>query len=139
VPTESDDPTVDLVLSAEVAHTSVRRVPGGTVRISKRVVTEARTVTVQIRREELHVERIPAPTSAPADHPGGAVDRTASATEGQEPVLVLVLHEEVPEVSVRVVATERVGVFVDRVEGVETVDTALRHEEVALTEEQLPL
>lgn len=142
MPTESIDPSIDLVLSAEVARSSVQRVPAGTVQIRKRVVTETRTLTVQVRREELHVKRIPAPTSTPAptsaDHPGGEAGSDAWAADGTEPVLVLVLHEEVPEVSVRVVATERVGVFVDRVEETETVNVDLRHEEVALTEEQLP-
>ena len=141
-PTGAIEPVADLILSAEVARPGVRQVTAGTVRIGKRIVTETRTVTVEVRREELYVERTAAPEvpldlADGADGADGAVGANASApgAPGQGPVLVLALLEEVPEVVIRVVATERVSVFVDRVEGTETVDTDLRHEEVALTEE----
>lgn len=132
-PTDAVEPVADLVLSAEVARIGTRQAPAGTVRIGKRVVTETRTVTVQVRREELYVEHIAAPEPA-ADLADGA-DVSALGASGEGPVLVLVLHEEVPEVIARVVPTERVSVFVDRVDGIETVSTDLRHEEVTFTEE----
>lgn len=137
MPTESDEPVADLVLSAEVARAGTRQVVAGTVRIGKRMVTETRTVTVQVRREELYVEHLAAADATSADLADGAVDanESASGIRGQRPVLTLVLHEEVPEVVTRVVASERVSVFVDRVERIETVSTDLRHEEVTLTEE----
>lgn len=135
-PTDAIEPVADLVLSAEVARPGVRRVTAGTVRIGRRVVSETRTVTVQVRREELYVEHTTAP-QGPADRADGAVgaDVSALGARGQGPVLVVVLHEEIPEVVMRVVPTERVSVFVDRVEGTETVSTELRHEEVTLAEE----
>lgn len=132
--TDATEPVAALVLSAEVVHTGTVQVTAGTVRIGKRVVTETRTVTVQVRREELYVEYTDAP-DAPSVDLADSTDESAPNTGSQEPVLVLVLHEEIPEVVTRVVASERVSVFVDRVEGTETVSTDLRHEEVTLTTE----
>jgi uncharacterized protein (TIGR02271 family) len=129
---DSVEPTANLVLSAEVPHTTVRRVPAERVRISRRVVTETRTVTVEVRREELHVERMSLPSSA--DTGTG----TGPARSGTDPVLTWLLHEEIPEVVNRVVAVERVQVFIDDVDGTETVDVDLRHEEARLTQQDLP-
>ena len=123
------------MLSAEVAHVAVERIPVESVRISKRVVTETRTITVQVRREELHLERRALTTPADADStPGRPDDR------GPEPILVLVLHEEVPEVVKRIVAVEEIRVFIDDVQSTETVATSLRHEEgdVTTTERRTP-
>ena len=125
------EPVVDVVLSAEVAHTPVRRVPAERVRISKRVVTETRTITVEVRREELHVERLTLPASETETDSSGS----ASAAG---PVLVMVLYEEVPEVVNRVVAVERAEVFIDKVAGTETVTMELRHEEAELVEDSRP-
>ena len=131
------EPVADLVLSAEVARAGVRQVTAGTVRIGKRVVTETRTVTVQVRREELYLEHAAAPDLAPDAAPAGHVDDGAqdAGGRGSEPIVVLVLHEEIAEVVTRVVPVERVAVFLDRVEGAGTVNADLRHEEVALTED----
>ena len=130
----SVEPVAALVLSAEVARTGTRQVTAGTVRIGKRMVTETRTLTVQVRREELYIEHTAAPDPL-ADLTDGA-DVSALGAGDEGPVLVLVLHEEVPEVVTQVVPTEQVSVFIDRVEGTETVSTDLRHEEVSLTEKQ---
>jgi uncharacterized protein (TIGR02271 family) len=99
--------------SAEVVRSEERLVPGverlvrGAVRFGKRVVTEERTVTVTVRREELVLEHL-------------AVEATtgvagASPREGTGPVATIVLSEEVPEVTVRSVPRETVRLFVDRV------------------------
>jgi len=107
----------------------VQRVPVERVRVSTRLVTETRTVTVQVHREELVVERVAIPA-------GGAVDGHGShltANQG-EPVMEMVLREEVPEVLTRVVPVERVRVYLDRVAGTEQVSAAVRREEVELTD-----
>lgn len=132
--TSNIEPVANLILSAEVPRAAVRRVPAERVRISRRVVTETRTITVDVRREELHVERVSIPSSADTGDDAGA-DPIRSATG---PILSWVLHEEVPEVVTRIVAVERVQVFLDDVVGTETVGVELRHEDVALTASDHP-
>ncbi|WP_286966834.1 MULTISPECIES: DUF2382 domain-containing protein [Arsenicicoccus] len=74
---ESDrqDALATVTRSEEELFVTTRPVESGRVRVSKRVVTEERTITV--RREELVVEELPARASLPADHDGvtGAGDR----------------------------------------------------------------
>lgn len=122
--------SVEVIRSEERLRTGMQRVPVERVRVCTRLVTETRTVTVQVRREELVVERVAIPA-------GGAVDGDDShltAKDGGEPVVEMVLREEVPEVLTRVVPVERVRVYVDRVAGTEQVSAAVRREEVELTD-----
>lgn len=80
--------------------------------------------------EELHVERLAAPAAAATN------STTGSESAGDPgPVLVMILHHEISEIVNRVVAVERVAVFIDEVSGAETVAAELRHEEVELVED----
>lgn len=117
---------VEMVRSEERLLAGVEWARSERVKISKQIVTETRQVTVQVRREELVVERFPA-----AD--AGAETPTADAG-GSRPVVELVLHEEVPEVTLRTRPAERVRVFVERQAGMMTVDAALRREQVELVD-----
>lgn len=103
------DPTsgVEVVRSEERLVAGVERHVTGSVRIGKRVVSEERTVTVTVRREELFVEHVPA-GAATGDAGTGAPPR------GAEPVVTLTLAEEEPVVTVRTVPRETVRLFVDR-------------------------
>ncbi|GAA4658246.1 DUF2382 domain-containing protein [Kineococcus glutinatus] len=116
----------ELVLSAERLQHDVVRVPRERVRISKRITTEIRTLQVPVRVEQLVVRH------EPVDGPGAA----AGAAPAED--LVLVLHEEVPAVSLQVQPVERVRVRVQRVEGRQSVSALLSHEEVELTVEEFP-
>jgi uncharacterized protein (TIGR02271 family) len=92
-------------------------VPVERVLVRKRVVTETRQIEVQLRREELVVERTPV-------EPG-----RAGAGVAREPV-VLTLVEEEPVVTVRARPYERVTVVVDRVTEQRPVTAELRREQV---------
>jgi len=118
---DSTPGTAEVVLSAEQLSVEVRRVPAERVRISKRIVEELRTVQVPLRREELVITREPLASSGP-------LPRQAPAEE-----LVMVLHEEVPVVSVSTQAYERVTVSVETVRGEEVVRTELRTEHASVT------
>ncbi len=100
------------------------RVPSERVRIRKSVVSEVRTVQVPVRVERLVVEREP----FDADDPEGY----APAGAAPEEPLEIVLHEEVPVVSLRVEPTEVVRVSVRQVGGEEAVQAVLRTEQVAV-------
>ncbi len=95
---------VELMRSGDRLHGSVEWVSGEQVRCSKRVVTETRTITVRLRREELVVERYPIGEQ-------DAVEADSPAQDGAGPVAEIVLHEEVPEVTLRTVPTEWVLVY----------------------------
>jgi stress response protein YsnF len=76
--------------------------PAQTVRISRRIVTETRMVPVQVRTEVLDIEYLPTT---------GVVDEIAIGASSTRDV-ELVLHEEVPVVTVQVRPTERIRVAV---------------------------
>jgi stress response protein YsnF len=88
------------------------------VRLVKRVVTEDVTMTVQIRREELVVERVPVKDGTPFYDDGREsytdaererlYDAVETAFNGD--VVEVVLYEEKPRVEVDVVPIERVRV-----------------------------
>ena len=86
------------------------------VRLVKRVVTEDVTMTVQIRREELVVERVPIQDGKPLYDDGAGTftkaerERLYSAVETafDGDVTEVVLYEERPRVEVDVVPIERV-------------------------------
>ncbi len=120
------DPDVAVTLFAERVDASTRWVATEAVTVARRVVTTTRTVEVTVRREELVVEtsrRSPEAASAADLHPE------------HEP-LVILLREEVPEITMRVVPYEQVSVHVERVHTEDQrIDTQLRHDAVEFTQE----
>jgi uncharacterized protein (TIGR02271 family) len=115
----------EVVRSEERLDVTTRVQEVGRVRIAKRVVTEQRVVTVNVRREELVVEELPVdPNHAPlvVEHGG-----LSGGARGGPPVVEMWLSEEEVEVTTRVVPKERVRVFVDTVtEVAEVRDTVGR-------------
>ncbi|MEJ5946424.1 DUF2382 domain-containing protein [Pseudokineococcus basanitobsidens] len=111
--------------SQERAVARTERVPVERVRVSKRVVTRRRRVEVEVelRHEELVVTREPLEGGAGADRP-------ADEARDRDREVVLVLHEEVPVVSVEARPVERVRVAVRRVEGTTPVTVDLAREVV---------
>lgn len=106
------------------------------VRLVKRVVTEDVTVTVQIRREELLVERIPVSDGAALYDDGdkklSRAERkrlySAVGTAFSGDVIELVLYEERPRVEIDVVPIERVRLSRDTHTDDEVVHSQVRKE-----------
>ena len=118
------DPDSEVVLHAERLTTSRERVAVERVRFAKRIVTTTRTIEVPVRVEELVVTR--GPLSGDLD---GAPFDAAPGRGGEE--LVIVLHEEVPEVVVRGgIPVEKITVTVRSVAGEQVVSADLRREVV---------
>ncbi|MCI2240393.1 YsnF/AvaK domain-containing protein [Paenibacillus sp. TRM 82003] len=110
-------------------RTRTVRAPRERVRISKRIVSEVRTVEVPVRVERLVVEH------EPLDEAGaGPVGEDPAGLAPAEP-LEIVLHEEVPVVSLRVQPVEVVRVGVRTVQGEEVVEVDLRSEQVVVEQE----
>ncbi|ROQ64667.1 uncharacterized protein (TIGR02271 family) [Rathayibacter sp. PhB152] len=119
-PTASEPaPTAEVVLHEERLLVGTRRHATERVRVSRVVVTEQRTITVEVRREELRVTREPI-----ADGPA-LPDAIAAAP--QEPIVVI-LHEERIALTRTVVPVERVTVRVESVAGARDITASLRHE-----------
>lgn len=97
---------IETVLSAERLQVGRERVPTRIARLQKFIVTEQRTITVEVRHEEARLvyEDVPAGEDAAAL----LSRRTETAPE-------LVLHEEQIQVTTRVVPVERVRAVVERI------------------------
>lgn len=120
------DPDVAVTLFAERVDASTRWVATEAVTVRRRVVTTTKTVEVTVRREELVVEtsrRSLESASAAELHPE------------HEP-LVILLREEVPEITMRAVPYEQVSVHVERVHTEDQrIETQVRHDAVEFTQE----
>jgi uncharacterized protein (TIGR02271 family) len=119
---------MDVIRSEEELHLSSAWRPVERVRVRKRVVTEERTVTLRLRREEIVVEREPVV--------GGA------AVPGREPPvqepIVLTLSEEQAVITTRFVPVERVRVVVDRIAEEHALETTLKAEQIEVVQEPPP-
>ena len=91
-----------------VAATEVYEV--GRARLRKYVVTEQVQITVEVRREELRLERadIPAGSRAMVEDPDVFGPAEAFAVPEGGPIFEVTLHEERPVVTTEIVPVERV-------------------------------
>jgi len=116
-----------VTVSEERAVSRLVRVPVERVRVRTRVVTEVVRVDVEVRRQELVVERVPV----------AEVEASAAATTdlGEPEQVVVVLHEEVPVVTTEVRPVERVTVRARRVESTTPVTVDLSREVVEVEQD----
>lgn len=108
-----------MTLHEEQVDVSTERVETGRVGLRKHVVTEQKTVTVPVEREEFEVVR--EPVSGDEAHDGARLGNDEAH---------VTLHEERPVVDKDVVATERVGLEKETVTDEQQVVTDVSHEEV---------
>lgn len=119
-PEAEDEIRVQRVEEELVTGTHARET--GALRVRKRVRIEHKTVEVPVRREEVHVERVP-------------VSGEASETEiGEDEIVVPIIEEEVV-ISKRPVVKEEVRIRRDVVESTEIVEEDVRREEIDIEDE----
>lgn len=123
-PPDPDDPRAQLVRSEERLRTDVHRVPYARVRLEKFIVTETRTVTVEVRREEVRLVHLD------ATGPAGTAD-TVAAGPGQGVDRWLTLSEERVAITTEIVPIERVRLQIDTVTGERDVTAEVRVEQFA--------
>lgn len=99
----------------------------GRVRLRKYVTTETETVEVPVRREEVHVERVP------VDGEGRVVD----GDPFEETETEVQLHEEVPVVSKEARAVEEVRLGTETVQDTQRVSEQVRKEHVDVDQDGL--
>lgn len=104
----------DLVIirSEEQLRARTETVPVRRVRFRKYVVTEDRTITVQLRREELRMEEEAITDPATATPPPAEVADSANLLlgPGDDREAVILLYAEQPIVTTEVIPTERIRV-----------------------------
>lgn len=119
-----DSHAVDVVRLEEQLRVSTVSVPKERVRFEKVIVTEEKTVTVTVRREELRIIRETIAEGADIDTTRGPVPTTE---------LDMVLHEERIMTAIEVVPVERVRVRVTQVSEDLPVTDTVRKERVDLS------
>ncbi|AKU15687.1 DUF2382 domain-containing protein [Luteipulveratus mongoliensis] len=111
----------------EQLHVATERREAGRVRLRKSVITEDQTVTVPLTREEVSLERF--------------TIETPEVVEGDpfgDDVREFVLYEEVPVISKRAVAVERVGLRKNTVQENRQVTDKIRKEQIDLDGDGIP-
>lgn len=126
--TSPDEASTSVLRSEEQLHIRTQTHPTETVRIEKVVVTETRTITVDVRREELRITHTPV---VDGDTPA-TPDTTHTHTHTHTPI-VMVLHEEQLTFIKNVVPVERVTVDVHTVTTDQLINESLRREQVDVT------
>ncbi len=104
--------------SEEELRVGTTKREAGALRVRKRVRTERERLEVPVRREEVHVERVPV---------SGEV--AAGAEIGEDEIVVPITEEEVV-VSKRPVVKEEIRIRKDVVEDTEVVEEDVRREEI---------
>jgi len=127
----SDGAELVIIRSEEQVRTGVEAVPVRRIRLRKYIVTEERTITVQLRHEEFRIEQEPIPdpeagTVAPGDT--GEVD--VHLGPGDDRDVTMLLYAERPLISTEVVPVERIRVSKYVVSDEQTVSAAVRREVV---------
>lgn len=118
-------------LSQEVLHVGTEWAEAGQIRLRRRIVTETRTVEVSVRREELEIDVLDVEERRGVLIGTAKDGRVSDEPQSRRP-LVIVLQEEVPEVSVQLRPYERVTVTTTIGNRTGRVTDGLRHEEVQL-------
>ena len=113
-----------MTASEERLHVETERVPRMRVRLRKVVVTEQRTVTVPVRREEYRLVREPIEDADPV--PGAVI----GAAEQE-----VVLYEERVVVTTEVVPVERIRLIKEEVVETREVVGSVRRERIELEDE----
>lgn len=127
-PSRTSPGAVEMIRSEERLRTSTVRRPATRVRLRKRIVTETRTITVQVSREEFVQEQ--ESITGPGGDQSGQLLGESDALD-----IEFVLHEQRPVVSMETVAVERVRVRTRTITEDQTITDTVRKEQIELHHE----
>lgn len=119
----------EVVRSEEQLHVSTTTYATERVRVSKRIITEEKTITVSVRREVFTLEREPISDSGPGTEP----DSSRLQDEPSQTRFEVLLHEEQVVVQKKVVPIERVTVITDLITAQQDVTAQVRTEQIETT------
>ena len=118
----TDEEELRVQRTEEELRVGTQQREAGTFRVRKRVRTEHEQIEVPVKREEVHVERVPLSGEA------------TEAEIGEDEVVVPIIEEEVV-VEKRPVVKEEVRIRKDVVEDTEVVEEDVRREEIEVEDE----
>jgi len=129
----------DLVVtrSEEQLRTTTETVVVRRLRLRKYILTEERTITVQLRREEFRIEELPA-TAPVVPAPAGR-DGADTYLSGEDHEATMVLYAERPLISTEVVPVERIHLSKYVVTDNQIVAATLGHEVVEQVHDDAPI
>tara|TARA_R110002020_G_scaffold14731_18_gene52401 strand:- start:2115 stop:2537 length:423 start_codon:yes stop_codon:yes gene_type:complete len=125
IPSDEDSTAAVVVRHEEILHIVTETIALETVRIEKYIITERRTFTADVRREEIRITRTPI---TDPDELRPRVDIHPA------PPITMVLHEEQLAITTTTVPVETVTIRVASVPGEHRIDDTLRREEVDIAE-----
>ena len=133
---ETDGAELVIIRSEEQLRTGVEAVPVRRLRLRKYIVTEERTITVQLRHEEFRIEQEPIgdPDTATVP-PGEPSEVDVHLGPGDDRDVTMLLYAERPLIGTEVVPVERIRVSKDVVSDEQTVSAAVRREVVEQVED----
>jgi uncharacterized protein (TIGR02271 family) len=116
--------TQSMMRSEEQLSAGTEQVEAGRVRLHKHVVTTQQQITVPIRREEAHVTREPI-----------TADQAMADAQLGDQELEVVLHEERPVVTKKIVQVERVTVNTEMIQENREVTDTIRREQIEIEDD----
>ena len=120
----------EMIRSQEQLRVSTRQVQAGRARLRKFIVTEQQTITVPVRREQVHLVREPI-TDANRD-------QILAGAELAEQVHEVILTEERVVVGKETVPVERISLGTQTVTEQQQVTETVRKEQIDLDDTQVP-
>ncbi|TCL79366.1 MULTISPECIES: YsnF/AvaK domain-containing protein [unclassified Rathayibacter] len=126
--TTPPEPAADVILREERLDVSTERYATERVTIERIIVTEQRTITVEVRHEEIRITR-----EAVDEEPVFSADASAHPDP-----LVVILHEEQINLTKAVVPVERVTVQIHTVAQHQHVTETLGHEVIDIDRTPTP-
>lgn len=125
ISSDDDSTPAAVVRHEEILHVATETIALETVRIEKYIITERRTFTADVRREEIRITRTP--VIDPDEF------RSRMDTDPAPPI-TMVLHEEQLAITTAIVPVETVTIRVTSVPSEHRIDDALRREQVDIDE-----
>lgn len=128
ISSDDDSTAAAVVRHEEILHVATETIALETVRIEKYIITERRTFTADVRREEIRITRTPIIDPAELRPPVNTdPDRS----------IMMVLHEEQLTVTRKAVPVETVTVRVSTVNDDHRIEDILRREEIDIVEHNI--
>ena len=127
---EAGEEDLVVIRSEEQLRTTTETVVVRRLRLRKYIVTEERTITVQLRREEFRIEEVPADPAVPAGRDGAE-----TYLSGEDHEATMVLYAERPLIATEVVPVERIHLSKYMVTDNQIVAATVGHEVVEQVED----
>jgi uncharacterized protein (TIGR02271 family) len=119
---------IEVTRFEEQLRVSTRSVPSERVRLERYIVTEQRTITLDVKREEIRLIREPL-----SEEEGDATAHSDPQDHTREDI-IMVLREEQPVITKKIVPVERVCLHTHTVTELHHIDEAIGREQIDIVD-----